>query len=267
MAEADVIPLACMNGPDLVDKSEVDRLARDLVAASGPGMDLLMAVGGGADTLLARLPEKVRNHLGDAVLAGMTRALDAARLSRRATGRLPRFADQLACAVTGALGGVAGATGALVEMPVAVTIIMRAVMAEAEAQGFDLEDEDTLREVLRVFAHAGPMDEDDGSEMAILVTKASITGATLSSLIQKVAPHFSVRMGQKLAASAVPVLGAAAGASINLIFTNYYRDVAAVHFRMLRMARDSGEDMDRLSCRVRRAAGDLKRQRRAVRIN
>lgn len=259
-------PITCMNGPDLVGADQVDTLARDLLAASGPGMNLLMAVGGGADTLMNHLPDKVREHLGEAVLMGMMRALDAARYSRRATGRLPRGFDQVAGVVTGAIGGIGGAAGALVEMPVAVTIIMRAVMAEAEAQGFDLEDEDTLREVLRVFAHAGPLEADDGTEMAILVTKASITGTTLSSLVQKVAPHFSVRMGQKLAASAVPALGAAAGASINLIFMRYYRDVAAVHFRMLRLSRESGEDMDRLSCRVRRAATAMKRARRAIRI-
>jgi len=49
-------------------------------------------------------------------------------------------------------------------------------------------------------------------------------------------------MGQKLAAQAVPVLGAVAGAATNYAYTSYYQDMAHVHFGLRRLARLHGEE-------------------------
>ena len=42
--------------------------------------------------------------------------------------------------------------------------------------------------------------------------------------------------GKKVAAQALPVMGAVAGASINSIYATYYREMAHVHFGLRKLA-------------------------------
>ena len=46
-------------------------------------------------------------------------------------------------------------------------------------------------------------------------------------------------LGQKIAAQSVPLIGAAAGASINFAFVGYYQEMARVRFGLKRLARDN----------------------------
>ena len=55
-------------------------------------------------------------------------------------------------------------------------------------------------------------------------------------LIAAVAPRLATALGQKLAAQSVPVLGAVAGATTNMVYTRYYQEVAHVHFGLRRLA-------------------------------
>ncbi|MEP1520561.1 MAG: EcsC family protein, partial [Ascidiaceihabitans sp.] len=48
--------------------------------------------------------------------------------------------------------------------------------------------------------------------------------------------RLAVVLGQKLAAQAVPVLGAVAGAATNYAYTSYYTDIAHVHFGLRKLA-------------------------------
>jgi hypothetical protein len=49
-------------------------------------------------------------------------------------------------------------------------------------------------------------------------------------LVAKVASRFSVAVSEKFAAQSVPVIGAAAGAAINLVFINHFQDMDRAHF-------------------------------------
>ncbi len=64
----------------------------------------------------------------------------------------------------------------------------------------------------------------------------------MKALVGRVAPIFAMTMGRKLAAQAVPVLGAVAGAAVNWVYTSYYQDMARVHFGLKAIARDRGMD-------------------------
>lgn len=46
---------------------------------------------------------------------------------------------------------------------------------------------------------------------------------------------------QKLAAQAIPVLGAVTGAALNTAFLSWYREIAAIRFALLRLAETQGE--------------------------
>ena len=187
-------------------------------------------MGGQAENLLERLPDAVKAQLEAATLKALQSSLSLAQKSR---GGLPDGANWLNTAVTtamGAAGGFGGLPTALVELPVTTTILLRAIQGVAARHGFDVTREDIQKECLQVFAAAGPLDHDDGSDMAFLASRVTITGGTVQALIAKVAPRLSVVLGQKLAAQAVPILGAVAGAGINYSYTNYYQEMAEIHF-------------------------------------
>jgi len=61
----------------------------------------------------------------------------------------------------------------------------------------------------------------------------------MQAVISTIAPKLAVVLGQKLAAQAVPILGAAAGAATNYAYTSYYQDMAHVHFGLRKLAIDA----------------------------
>lgn len=220
--------------------AELDRLARRYVDASGMGMELLFAIGGGAEGAMKRLPAPVRRSIDRIALRALTSAMRAASNSRKVVRDRGDLTNRLVSTATGAVGGIAGLPGAMIELPVAVTTLMRAMLAIAAEHGFDPDSDETRMECLRVFATAGPFAEDDGTDMGLLAAKLSITGQTLQGLLAKVAPRLGAVLGQKLAAQATPLLGAVAGASINYTFARYYQEIARVHFGLLRLRNETG---------------------------
>ena len=82
--------------------------------------------------------------------------------------------------------------------------------------------------------------------------RLTVTGPAVHGLIAKVAPRLAIPLGQKLAAQTIPVIGAAAGAATNYVFTSYYQEVARVQFGLMRLGAQTGEDMEALSGELRK---------------
>ena len=81
-------------------------------------------------------------------------------------------------------------------------------------------------------------------------TCRAISGGTRQGLITKFAPQLASRVLAKAGAQAVPVLGAAAVASINYIFARYYQELARVQFGLLRLANETGIPREALADRL-----------------
>lgn len=220
--------------------AELDRLARRYVDAGGLGMEVLSAIGGGAEGAMKHLPAVIRRRIDRITLRALQSAMRAASSSRKVVRDRGDLANRLISTASGAVGGVAGLPGAMLELPVTITTLMRALLAIAAEHGLDPDSEEVRMECLRVFATAGPFAEDDGADMGLLAAKLSITGQTLQGLLARVAPKLGAVLGQKLAAQAMPLLGAVAGASINYTFARYYQEIARVHFGLLRLRDETG---------------------------
>ena len=67
----------------------------------------------------------------------------------------------------------------------------------------------------------------------------------LVKLIEQVAARFGIQVSQKIAAQAVPVIGAAGGALVNTLFMDHFQDMAHGHFTVRRLERKYGEDIVR----------------------
>ena len=121
--------------------------------------------------------------------------------------------------------------------------------------GFDPEAENVQFDCVQVFSAAGPLSGDDGSDLGFLSARVALSGRAMQAVIAKVAPRLAVVLGQKLAAQAVPILGAAAGAATNYAYTSYYQDMAHVHFGLRKLAIDADIPQNELLERLRSKMG------------
>ena len=210
--------------------------------AGNAGIQLLNVIGGQAEGLLDRLPAPVQRELGERVDKALRLAMDAAHRSREVVGESPGWMSRALTTAMGAAGGMGGLPTALAELPVTVTVLLRAIQDVAVEHGFDPDETGVQYDCIQVFAAAGPLDHDDGSDLAFLTTRMAVTGTALQSLIAKIAPRLATVLGQKLAAQTVPILGAAAGAATNYTYTSYYQQMAHVHFGLRRLAIEADKD-------------------------
>ena len=249
-------------------------LQRAVKLLEAPTITARMAnlVGAPLEFAVRKLPVSVSSRIHGAVEAALHKSARAALWSMaNAPGRgaSTRW-HKLAAATSGAVGGAFGFTALFLELPVSTTIMMRAVADVARSEGFDLDDPATQQACLEVFALGGKSEKDDASETGYYLARGFTTdvmrhlsaelagrvvtgrdltlgvapkeaGKLLAKMVEKVAARFGVVVTEKFAAQAVPIVGAAAGAILNTMFTDYYQDMARGHFTVRRLERRYGE--------------------------
>lgn len=231
--DPDVVPLDDAARADIAALVERQRRARSLL------MQVVTFAGGQVEDALKLLPAKYRDRIDIAARTALERSYEvASQTGGRANGDR---ANKAFATLSGALGGLGGLPTALAELPLATTVIFRAVQHVAARNGEDPLSVETRMECLRVFGSGGPGGSDDGIDTTFIGARLSLSGPAVHKLIATVAPRFAAVLSQKLASQAVPVLGAAAGAGTNYAFTDYYVEMAHVHFGLRRLARGFGE--------------------------
>jgi EcsC protein family len=68
----------------------------------------------------------------------------------------------------------------------------------------------------------------------------------LNSLMAEIVSRFSIVVSDRIAAGALPVVGAVGGATVNAIFMNHFQQIAQGHFTVRRLEREYGVDTVRL---------------------
>lgn len=235
---------------------------------------LTHAFGQPLDRAGAMLPAAAREAVSKVVAKALEAALRAALVSLgQTTGPArPRLHRSLAIA-TGAAGGAFGLPALSVELPASTTLILRSIADIARAEGEDLTDPEAGLACLEVFALGGRSPEDDYldsgyfavrgllaqtvSEAARFVAQRGVDQAgapVFVRLISLVGARFGINVTQKLAAQAVPIVGALGGGAVNYAFTTHYQALAQAHFAMRRLERTYGREAVRAEY-DRRAAG------------
>jgi len=200
------------NVPATVDvDTQLTQIAQRYRNASGLGMYVLNAIGGQADNLLERLPQSVRGNLEGATVKALQTAMKAAHSSRDVVPDQKSWLNQAVSTAMGAAGGAGGLPTALAELPVTTTLLLRVIQGVAVEHGFDAAAENVQFDCIQVFSAAGPLAEDDGSDLGFITARIALSGKAMQAVIARIAPKLAVVMGQKLAAQSVPVLGAVAG--------------------------------------------------------
>lgn len=219
-------------------EAQIAALALRYRRANGPVMGLVNRLGGKLESQMALVPDPVRQQIERIV----ARALET---SYGLAGRTPDMGARgpmVAVLASGAAGGAGGIATSLAELPVTITVILNAIRAAAAEAGFDPAEPWVQAECLRVFGAGSPLAADDGVNTSFVTARLTMTGAAVQNLIAAVAPKLAAVLGQKLAAQAVPVLGALTGAALNAAFLNYYREVARIRFALLKLAEVHGAE-------------------------
>ncbi len=222
--------LPALAAPDF--RAEISMLARAYGRANGPLMGFVNRFGGGLEKQIAALPPRVRTELERVTHAALTAAMGAGDLAPD----MGRRGTMVAAMVSGAAGGAGGLITSLTELPITITVILRAIQDEARAAGFDPLEPSVRAACLMVFSAGTPLAADDGVNSGFLSARLTLTGPALQKVIATVAPKLAAAMGQKLMAQLVPVLGAASGAALNAAYLSYYREMARIRFALMRLS-------------------------------
>ncbi|MEW6764251.1 MAG: EcsC family protein [Pseudomonadota bacterium] len=167
---------------------------------------------------------------------------------------------------TGAAGGFFGPAAVLAELPVTTALMLRSIADIAHSEGEDLGSLEARLACIEVFALGGRSDEDDAAEtgyyglrLALALHLSHVSnygvGTTVPGMlrfVQAIAARFGVVIADKAALQAVPVVGAATGGVLNLLFLQHFQNVARGHFILRRLERTHGmvvvrEEYERLT--------------------
>jgi hypothetical protein len=243
------------------------RVARQALESPGLAARMANLLGTPVEKGFALLPQKWADVVTDATRKALQAALHIALGTMES--RIGRKSDDLLhkviVAATGAGGGAIGLPALFVELPVSTAIMLRSIADIAQSEGEDLTSISSRLACLEVFALGGRSSKDDASETGYFAVRTMLARTVSEAaqyiaergvakegappvlrLIVQITERFGVQVSEKVAAQAVPVIGAAGGALINLVFIDHFQNLARGHFMVRRLERVYGSDVVRM---------------------
>lgn len=218
--------------------------------------------------LPAQLSEVVDKTAERAIRMGLAAAMNSLDNKRRDDRRIWHKA---AATVSGAAGGAFGIASLPIELPISTLLMLRSIAAIARTEGENLAETETALACLEVFALGSQENSEHGAQasastesgyfalralLAQSVTEAARfivergvleeSAPVMLRFVSQVATRFGLVVSQKVAAQAVPFLGAAGGAAINYAFIDHFQILAHGHFIVRRLERIYGADLVRI---------------------
>jgi hypothetical protein len=250
-------PSPAWSGADVRDL----QLAKNLLENPGLAPRLAQLIGGPIERGFRRLPAGWREGLQNVSKKSLMSALKVASTTMKedGDGASAEMAHQLAVGFTGGIGGLFGLAAIALELPLSTTITLRSMLDVARSEGHSVQDLRTRISCLEVFAFGGRSAADDGAEsgywtvragLAAMVSEAAAhiaqngfttrSAPTLAKLIAAISARFGVIVSEQVAAKAVPLIGAAAGSAINVMFIQHFQETARGHFIIKRLEKKHG---------------------------
>jgi hypothetical protein len=210
--------------------------------------------------VLGVLPKAVNKQLAGMVRGAVMKGLEVA--VDTLDDKPPRspamgFSSFLA-GVTGGVSGLFGFGALAFELPLTTTLMLRAIAEIAQHQGEDLSTLEARLACLEVFAY-GSKRTDENLDVGYYAARALISkyshdiaalalerGAidasapVVASLVGEIVSRFGLVVSDKVAAGALPILGAVGGATVNIVFMDHFQRVAHAHFTLRRLERTYG---------------------------
>jgi hypothetical protein len=236
-------------------------LARAVAALENPNFAARLAdyAGKPLNRVLEMMPKGANKRLTATVEKAILQCLAVAvdSLEEKPAAPLKWMASTIA-GVSGAIGGAFGLAAMPVELPFTTTLMLRAIAEIARFEGEDLGQLQARLACIEVFAlgarraknrtdigyyAARAMLSRLTDDASTLLLERGIAGAStpvVNGLVVEVASRFGLVVSDKIAASAVPILGAVGGATVNVLFTDHFQRIATAHFTVRRLERTYG---------------------------
>ena len=247
-----------MSPEDLTDL----KYAKSLLENPGFAARIINLIGKPIEKGFELLPEKWSTVVNKAARVSLKKALTVVVTTLGTSGgRSSDIMHKILVSLSGAGGGAFGLPALAIELPISTTIMLRSIADIARSEGEDLNDPHVKIECIQVFALGGSSKNDDASETGYFAVRTALArtvsdaaqhiaskGLTRESapvllrLISRVSSRFGVVVSEKVAAQAIPLIGAAGGALINSLFINHFQDVARGHFIIRRLEKRYGEN-------------------------
>jgi hypothetical protein len=238
-------------------------LRRAVVLLENPNFAARLAeyAGQPVDKLLRMMPQAAGAQFNRAVELAILNCLKLAIRSLDSTTTRPPAvrASSLLAGVSGGVSGFFGVAAMAIELPVTTTLMLRAIADLARHNGEDLSTLEARLACVEVFALGKPSSHkrlDIGyyasrallnrltqDASALLVERSVANAASTSvvnSLVSEIASRFGLVASERVAASAMPVIGAVGGATVNMIFMTHFQRLAHGHFTVRRLERRYG---------------------------
>ncbi len=212
------------------------------------------------------LPSAARKLIAGASETALKAALRVAirTIDRNAPAKPQAGLHKALAAASGAAGGAFGLAAVAVELPVSTTIMLRSIAEIAREEGEDLAKPEAALACVEVFALGGHRPGEAALEGEYFAIRSALaktvsdsasfivhhglaneTAPVLVRLVAQIAARFGVVVSEKLAAQALPVIGAVGGAAVNLAFVEHFQTIARGHFTVRRLERAYGADVVR----------------------
>lgn len=256
---------------NLPDESlEELRQSKRILEHHGIADRLTEMIGAPITASLKMLPDVAEQAVYSAIEKSLTVALDVALRTLGNDSRLlgkPRLlTHKLLAGISGAAGGALGGATVAAELPVSTVLILRSIADIARSEGEDLTTVQAKLACLEVFALDPGREKtvEDDTEIGYFAVRAAMakqirdashyvlkngvsntSAPPLVKLVAKIGERFGMVVSEKLAAQAIPVIGAVGGALINSYFIDHYQDLARAHFTIRRLEREHGEPLVR----------------------
>ncbi len=166
----------------------------------------------------------------------------------------------MAVIASGGAGGFFSLPGMAIELPISTAIMLRSIADIARSEGEDLRSTESQLACVQVFALGSTRSTDDASESGYYAVRITLARAlseaaqfvaekgvveegapAIVRFIARIAARFEVIVSEKVAAEALPIIGAASGAAINLAFVTHFQQMARGHFIVRKLERKYGE--------------------------
>jgi hypothetical protein len=215
--------------------------------------------------VLQVLPEAANARLNGVVENAILRCLRLAigSIGPASKRRPEALVPTVLVGLSGGLSGLFGAAALPVELPVTTTIMLRAIAEIARYAGEDLSTLEARLACIEVFAlgsgHSNNRLDvgyfasrvllsklaDDASAFLLERGAAGVSAPAVNRLVVEIASRFGIVISERVAAGALPVLGALGGATLNVIFMNHFQRIARGHFTVRRLERQYGIEVVR----------------------
>lgn len=234
-------------------------------------MKVFNTVGTPIDAGLVLLPKKIQSKVNLTAQKALQVSIRANLATMQRDGA-PRpaikNAYKIVTGISGAAGGFFGAAGFTADLVVSTKFMMRSILDIARSHGEDINTIETQLACMQVFALGGTTKDDDDLDIGYYAVRSALQSATnqakayiaeqgtkniikniasqstspVAKFVSQIASRYSIQVGEKFAAQAIPVIGAVAGASINVTFISHFQKMASAHFAMRQLERKYGKE-------------------------